>query len=122
MSNIIKRKSRGRMTISIDIYVYQEDSVYVAYSPALDVSSSGLDANSAINSFHEAFELLITYTLSKGTFDKYLESLGWVTEKKPFKKLIPPDLNTIRKANSHFDFMLRSASLQKISQNVAVPV
>lgn len=56
--------------------VFAEDGNYVAYCPALDISSSGKTYDEAADNFKEAFELYVETCLEWGTLEEDLTEHG----------------------------------------------
>ena len=61
----------------IDFYLFREDGMYIAYCPALDLSSSGETHTEAVSNFYEAFQLYVETCIESGTFIQDLKQLGW---------------------------------------------
>jgi len=69
--------------------VIKEGKSFVAYSPALDLSSVGQTAKQARANLVEAAELFFEEIIEKGTFEEVLIELGW---RKVDKRLVPPEV------------------------------
>lgn len=76
-----------RANISLPITYFKEGKSFVAYTPALDLSSSGDTLKQAEKHIKEAVELFVQETVSLGTLDEVLSNLGW---EKVRKQWIPP--------------------------------
>ena len=63
--------------VEIPITIRKKDEVYLAYSPALDLSSQGTSAQDAKRMFAEAAELFIEECVQMQTLDEVLRELGW---------------------------------------------
>lgn len=61
----------------IDFYLFREDGLYIAYCPALDLSSSGETHTEAVSNFYEAFQLYVETCLEAGTLIDDLKQQGW---------------------------------------------
>lgn len=64
----------------IQYYVYESDNIYVAYCPALDITSTGKDFNEAVAQFHEHFQLYLDFCLEEDTLIEDLKAHGWKLE------------------------------------------
>ena len=73
--------------IELQTDIMREGNVYIAYSPALDLSSCGDTAEDAKKSFKEAARLFIETIVKMGTYKEVLLDLGW-QEKKG--EMLPP--------------------------------
>ena len=67
--------------------IFKEGKTYVAYSPALELSSCGKSVAHAQKMFAEAVDLFFEYLIKHGTLEKVLLDLGW---QKKDKNLVPP--------------------------------
>lgn len=114
-SNYIK-KGAGTVTIQIHVLFTQTDDVtFVAYCPALELSSFGDTLEDAKEAFNEVLKIFIKETTRKGTLDKELLSLGWTLRKIPQPKYSPPRL--IAKYKN-----LISSGAQTMTEELAIPV
>jgi len=73
---------------SLPVFILREREVYIASSPALDLSSYGATFDEAMKNFNEAVSIFFEECIKMGTLSKVLESCGW--EKKPVKGWTPP--------------------------------
>lgn len=76
-------KSKSSVTISVQVLLFKEDDVWVAYCPALELSSYGDDQDDAKKAFDEAMNIFLEETDRKGTLERYLLKLGWQLQQKP---------------------------------------
>lgn len=112
--NIIER-GPDYIIVQLKVMVSKEDDSFVAYCPALELSSFGDTPEDAQKAFKEALEIFIEETTDKGTFDKELLSLGWTLRKKPLPEYYPPELmSTYRR--------LLKTGAAPIKQQVKFPV
>ena len=65
----------------------READQFVAYTPALDLSTSGATLEDAKKNFTEAVELFFEEIVAMGTLENVLLDLGW---KKQEHNFIPP--------------------------------
>jgi len=63
--------------IKISVSFFREGKVFVAYSPALDISTSGKDFKEVKQRFDEVVQIFFDETLKRGTLDEALGELGW---------------------------------------------
>ena len=83
----------GKYEISVSVLILQEGDYYVAYSPALELSSYGKSVVEAKKSFAQVLKIFVEETERKGTFEKVLLGLGWTLQQKPSFKYQPPELS-----------------------------
>lgn len=81
--------SNYKLNFSLPVSILKEDKCFVAYSPALDLSTSGKTFEQAKKRFDEVVEIFFEELLEKGTLDKVLKELGW---KNIEKEWLPPVL------------------------------
>jgi len=92
------------INIQLDIFYLNEDGIFTAYCPALELSSYGSSVGDAQSAFDEALEIFLEDTIQKGTLEKVLLKLGWTLKAIPKADFEPPKL----KVND----------IQKLSQNM----
>ena len=66
----------------LPVTILREGDQFVAYAPALELSTSGNTFEQAQNRFTEAVQLFLEECFSMGTLDKVLTDLGWKKEKR----------------------------------------
>ena len=74
-------------SIELPVSFLQEGDQFVAYTPVLDLSTSGKTLEEAKKNFTEAVEVFFDEIISMGTFEQVLLDLGW---KKQAHDLVPP--------------------------------
>jgi predicted RNase H-like HicB family nuclease len=84
------RRTQNAVMTSVDVLLFQEDKYFVAYCPALEVSSYGKSEQEAKLAFDEALDIFIQETEKKGSFEKALLKLGWSLRQVPHPSYIPP--------------------------------
>jgi len=72
---------------NLALVIMKEGRHFVAYSPALDLSTAGKSAKDAKVKFREAAEILLEEIFEAGTANDVLSDLGW---KKIQKSWTPP--------------------------------
>ena len=66
---------------SLPVTILREGDQFVAYTPALDLSTSGSTFEQAQKRFAEIVQIFLDECFSMGTLDKVLTDLGWKKEK-----------------------------------------
>jgi predicted RNase H-like HicB family nuclease len=110
------QKERNSLNVSVEVALFQEDGIWVAYCPALEVSSYGDNKDEAKDAFEEAMQIFLAETERKGTLEKYLLKLGWQLQQKPKPVYNQPHISI--KGNSR----LLKRSAQIYNERVAIPV
>lgn len=65
------------MQINVPVSYFKEDKSFVAYTPALDISSAGKTLKEAEKNIAEAVSIFMEEILTHGTLNEVLASLGW---------------------------------------------
>ncbi len=73
---------------TIPLLIMKEKELYVAFSPALELSTCGKTVQEARQNFTEALGLFFEECLRMRTLDQVLESCGWVKDRD--KGWVPP--------------------------------
>lgn len=76
-------KSKNSININVQVVLFQEDKMWVAYCPALEISSYGDDQEDAKTAFDEAMTIFLKETDRKGTLERCLLKMGWQLQQKP---------------------------------------
>lgn len=72
---------------NLPVTFLKEDEQFVAYTPALDLSTAGKTLEEAKKNFTEAVEIFFDEIVAMGTLEDTLLDLGW---KKKNEDFIPP--------------------------------
>ena len=80
-------KRKISMKYSLPVIVFKEGKSFIAYTPALDLSTVSDTFSGVKKSFNEAIELFFEEISEKGTFKQVLTELGWQERNKGF---VPP--------------------------------
>lgn len=70
---------------TLPVTFMREDKQFVAYSPVLDLSTSGHTFELARRRFEQAVDIFIDECIELGTLSQVLEDLGWKKVKKEWK-------------------------------------
>lgn len=68
--------------ISLPVFVLKENKYFIAYSPVLDLSTSGKSFEEAKQRFNEVVQVFFEELLEKGALEEVLADLGWQKLKK----------------------------------------
>ena len=75
------------LEFKLPVSFLREGNKYVAYTPALDLSTSGKSYKEAKKRFEEIVSIFFEELIKEGTIDEVLQDLGW---KKMQKQWNPP--------------------------------
>lgn len=73
--------------VNLPVSFLREADQFVAYTPALDLSTSGSTLEEVKKNFAEAVEIFFKEIISMGTLEEVLLDLGW---HKEHSNLVPP--------------------------------
>lgn len=75
--------------VSLPIQILKQGKKYIAYTPALDLSTSGRSVKEAQHRFDEVVKIFFDEIIEAGTLDEVLTELGW---QKQHKEWHPPQI------------------------------
>lgn len=76
--------------LTLSVAFYREGNKFIAYSPALDLSTCGDTQEQAKKRFEECLHLFLKETDKMGTFEDVLLECGWKKVDHPEKHWQPP--------------------------------
>jgi predicted RNase H-like HicB family nuclease len=62
---------------AFDVHIFKEGDTYVAYAPALDVSSCGVTEDEVRRNIRDAVRGFLTSSADTGTLDEILQEAGY---------------------------------------------
>jgi len=68
---------KAQVQFSLPVSVIREDNSFIAYTPALDLSTVGDTFEEAKKRFEEAVQLFFEEIIEEGKIDQALTELGW---------------------------------------------
>lgn len=77
------------MKIDVPVSYFKEGKAFVAYTPALDLSSSGKNLKEAEKNIKEAIIIFMEELISHNTTEEVLSALGWKKVMKT-REWMPP--------------------------------
>lgn len=81
-----------KIITEVPVTIFKEGNKYIAYTPALDISTFGNTFEQARSRFIELVQSFLEETLEMGTLDEVLQECGWQKVEKPQKHWIPPHI------------------------------
>ena len=106
------------------VHFCDEDGIHFIYSPHLDLTGYGADAEEAKRSFEIVLEDFIDYTLKKKTLGKVLKDLGWELKgslKNP-KKVLAPSITTVIGNNEYVAEIFDKYPVSTYHEEVELPL
>ena len=104
---------------SIEFFVFQEGGNYIAYCPALDISTCASSYNEAISGFYEMFQLHVECCVESGTLYDDLLAHGWKLKKKTMQ---PPTLVSMMKKPELKKLFSSNISFERVVAPARIPV
>ena len=77
------------MIVSVNVEIFEEDDVYVAFSPELNISSFGDTIDEARSSFRDALSAFVHTCGEMGTLQEVLEEAGFIRRDDLWAPRIP---------------------------------
>jgi predicted RNase H-like HicB family nuclease len=74
--------SKVKIAATIPLCFLKEKDSFIAFSPALDLSTCGRTFNEAKKNFSAALEIFFEECISMGTLNEVLASCGWEKDRK----------------------------------------
>lgn len=108
-----------RHLFNIQLYIYEEDNMYVAYCPALDITSVGNSFNDATTNFHEHFQLYVETAIEADTLLDDLLAHGWKIEGV---NLMQPTFDELLTKREFRDLMESSTQFDRVNARLEVPL
>lgn len=68
--------------VKLQVSIIKQGKKYIAYSPALDLSTFGKNSQEAQKRFSELIEIFFEELTEKDTMEDVLHDLGWIKVKK----------------------------------------
>lgn len=78
-----------KFNLQLPVSVFREGKHFIAYTPVLDLSTSGKNYEQVKKRFNEIVAIFFEELIKKGTINEVLENLGWQKVKNQW---MPPDL------------------------------
>lgn len=79
----------NKLSFNLPVLITKQNKRFVAYTPALDISTSGKTEKEVSARFVELVNIFLEEIIQSGTIDDVLSELGW---KKAQKKWTPPKI------------------------------
>jgi len=87
------------VSVNLPMQIFKEGQEFIAYCPALDISTSAPSLEEVQKMFSELVRIFIDEVIEMGTIDKVLTQCGW---KKVAKKWEPPITEFITESQQEF--------------------
>lgn len=78
------KPAKSGLSYSLPVTIFREGASFIAYTPALDLSSAGKTEKDARRMFAEAIEIFFEELTEMGTLHEVLKDLGWTKRNGTF--------------------------------------
>jgi hypothetical protein len=112
----------AKVTLSLTLIIFSEESTCLAYCPALDLSGYGNDEEEARQSFSTTLSEYLRYTMHKKTLSSDLIDHGWKVKKNMQKGATPPTIQDLLSTNEDFSRIFNTYDFKKTETRVELPV
>lgn len=114
------KKGGKSINMNVPVMVFEEDGIYIAYIPVLDLSGYAANENEAIESLKIVIDEYLNYTVIKNTFIADLKALGWTvsSKKKPF---VAPDITEMINRNDYLHDIFNTKEYRMKRMPVLLP-
>lgn len=92
LDSIVFSKAKGTMELSLSVYLFKENDVFVAYCPSLDLSGYDLTEEDARRDFDYHLQEYVKFQMEHETLDKDLARHGWQVMQRKAKG---PEIGTL---------------------------
>lgn len=107
--------------VQLAVVLFKEDSAFVVFCPALDLSAAGKTEAQARLNFSHAVEEYMRYTLNKGTLFKDLKKRGWIFRKNKKHAVAPPPMSDLLENNEEFTRIFDQFPYKKFDHKLELP-
>lgn len=104
-------KTQGKLEVILTVALFKEDKYYVAYCPALELSTYATNMEKVKREFTKELDIFFKETIRKATLERLLLKYGWTLQMKEFR---PPSLsvNMLNQFKDYPNFNLREEKVQ----------
>jgi len=81
-----------KIKAKLDVIFFKEGKKFIAYSPAIDLSTCGDTFTQAKKRFAEAADVFFEETIKMGTIEDVLKECGWKKVSRPKTHWVPPTI------------------------------
>lgn len=113
------KHNNDKINIILEILLFEEDNVYIAYSPALDISACGNSEEEAKDEFGKTLEEYFTYCLNKKTIFDDLRAHGWSIKSK--KRIKAPAEEKLLQLNETYRDIKENKQYKTIEREIVIP-
>ncbi len=115
-----KPSQDGKEMLEFDLplIIFKEDGTTICYCPSLDLSGYGYSEKEAVASYKYALGQYFEYTTEHHTLLQDLKRLGWLTNSRTARSLLPPPVTKLLQHNDNFKRVFEHLNYKKLSTSV----
>lgn len=115
-------KQIGKNSIRFDLplFLFEEDKVWFAYLPSLDLNGYGKTETEAKESLGIMLDEFLRYTLNKNTLLSEMKRLGWQIKSKK-KPMLAPEISDLINTNDQLKEIINYKDYATSHYRVNVP-
>lgn len=108
-------KNQDFVEIEVPVIFFEEDGLFYAHIPFLDIMGYGNTEKEASASMDVMIEEFVNYTVSNNTLDAVLKELGWR------KKGGPPTLTEQIRHDDYLQNIINNHNIRTDKKNISLP-
>lgn len=117
----VKKVGTKKIEINLQVFFFQEDGIFFAYMPSLDLTGYGYNPEEAKDSLTIVLDEFLKYTLNKNTLFIELRRLGWKIKSKK-KPMLAPQMTDLINTNEQLKDIVNSKQYSTSNYPVKVPI
>ena len=110
----------GKINIRLNVLLFQEDGVYIAYCAPLDLSAFGNTEEEAKKEFEATITQYFSYCLNKNTLGEDLKKHGWIVKGK--RKYKAPSDENMLSHNETYKEIKENKQYKIVEKTISIPV
>lgn len=121
-TNLFEEKKYGSNSakVNLQVLVFEEENVYFAYMPSLDLTGYGKTEEEAKESLTIVLDEFFKYTLDKNTLFIEMQRLGWRIRSKK-NPLYAPQMSDLINSNEQLKEIVNSRQYTTLNYQVDIP-
>jgi len=117
----VKKVGKNKIEINLQVFLFEEDGLFFAYMPSLDLTGYGYKPEEAKDSLTVVLDEFLRYTLNKNTLFIELERLGWKIKSKK-KPMHAPQMTDLINTNEQLKDIVNYKQYSTSNYPVKVPI
>ena len=124
MSEKPKEDKNSKLVVktTVQILLFKEDRIFIAYCPSLDISGYGYTEKEAKSSFQITLDEFIEYTTENSTLQSELEKLGLMMEGSKIPKFTAPSDKLMLLKNKELENIIKYRVYKAYQQKLTLKI